>query len=277
MIGHTGRNNDRDLPINEQASLELDASAVLRSHLWEIFISPQQTTKFLLRIVAFLAIASLVANICHLYLPDYVGRDFIAMVFNLDGEFNIPSTYSSASILFCSILMAIIAVAQKLDGNRNYLSWIGFSLVFVYLAIDEFISIHEQLIEPLRAKFHTSGFLYYAWVIAGVIFLLVFLLVFGRFVASLPAKTRRLFIIAGTIYVGGAIGFELLGGYYANYYSEDDIIFDLLTTVEEVMEMLGIVVFIHALLSYMTGHMKGVNLGIHFIDRKKQQLISSQF
>ncbi len=270
MIGHSDRNNKQDLPVNEQASLELDEIAALRSHPLEIYLSPHKTAKFLLRIVVFLTIASLVTNLCQLYLPDYLGRDFLRMIFNLDSELNIPSTYSAGTLLFCSILMAIIAIAQKLAGNRNFRSWIGLSLVFLYLSIDEFMAIHELLVEPLRDKFNTSGFLYYAWVIAGAIFLLIFLLVFGRFIITLPAKTRRLFIIAGTIYVGGAIGCELVSGYYANYYSYTDIIFVLLTTVEEVLEKLGIIVFIYALLSYMSGYMKGVNVGIHIIDQKKQ-------
>lgn len=269
MIGDSHRNNKQDLLVNEQASLEMDAISALRSHPLEIYLSPQITAKFLLKIVVFLTIASLVTNLCKLYLPEYFGRDFLRMLFNLDSEKNIPSAYSAGTILFCSILMAIIALAQNLAGNKNFRAWIGLSLVFMYLSIDELMGIHELLIEPLRDIFNASGFLYYAWVIAGVIFVLIFLLVFGRFITSLPAKTQRLFIIAGTIYVGGAIGCELISGYYADYYNHTDIIFVLLTTVEEVMEKLGIIIFIYALLSYMSGYMKGVNLGIYIIEQKK--------
>jgi hypothetical protein len=106
-------------------------------------------------------------------------------------------------------------------------------------------------------------------VIAGAIFVVVFLLVFWRFIANLPAKTRRLFMIAGIIYVSGALGIEMIGGYYADYYQHNNIIYAFITTIEEVLEMLGVAVFIYGLLSYISGYMKGLDLAIHIGDRHK--------
>lgn len=103
------------------------------------------------------------------------------------------------------------------------------------------------------------------------IFVLVCLLSFVRFLAALPARIRRLILIAGTVYVGSALGVEMLDGYYAQMYSNDNMMYSILTTIEESMEMLGIIIFIYALLSYIGSYMKGLNLKVNFIDEKKQR------
>ncbi|MDV2991298.1 MAG: hypothetical protein N4J56_000952 [Chroococcidiopsis sp. SAG 2025] len=85
------------------------------------------------------------------------------------------------------------------------------SVIFLFLAIDEFASLHEKLIEPIHSKLNTSGF-YFAWVIPGAAFTFVCLLIFTRFLGHLPTQTRRLFLLAGSLYVGGTLGMEMIGG-----------------------------------------------------------------
>lgn len=242
-----------------------------KSHQLDVYLSAQRVVKLLLGIVCCLTIASLIVNFTQYYLPDYPSRELLKELFNLDGEINIPSLYSAGALLFCSILLATISKAKKVAGNRDYRSWAGLSIVFVYLSFDEFISIHEKLILPLRNTYNTRGLLYYPWVIAGAIFVLLFLLLFWRFIITIPKKTRHLLLIAGTIYVAGAIGMEMVGGYYADYYTGTNMIFVLITTVEEVLEMMGIIVLIYALLSYMSSYMNGVDVGLHIMDSRKQR------
>ncbi len=45
----------------------------------------------------------------------------------------------------------------------------------------------------------------------------------------------------------------------------------VMTTVEEFLEMLGIVVFIYALLSYISSYMKDMDLRVRIIDDRKQR------
>ncbi|MEH2250465.1 hypothetical protein [Nostoc sp.] len=247
-----------------------DAIAALQSsHKLKVYLSANKTLKFLLGVVLCLALVSLFANYNVYYLPDFPGRDTFRLLFDLDRENNIPTIYSGGALLFCSILLEIIFQAQKLAKNKNFWSWRGLSIVFAGLFLDELIGLHERLTTPLRNTFNTSGFLYYAWVIVGAIFVLGFLLVFGRFIATLPSKTRRLFFIAGTIYVAGAIATELVGGYYEYYYTANNMVYVFITTIEEVLEMLGIVIFIYALLSYINCNMKGIDIGVHIIDSRK--------
>ena len=236
----------------------------------EFFVSARKAARFLLTVVTVLVLLSLIGQFNHYFLPDYPLRELFAELTNVDEEENFPTLYSASALLISSALLAIIAYAKKLAGERYVQHWGALSIIFLILSLDEFLGLHEKVIEPLRHTLKAGGLFYYTWVIPGAIFVLVCLLSFMRFLAALPVKTRRLILIAGTVYIGGALGVEMLDGYYAQMYSNDSMMYSTLTTIEEFMEMLGIVIFIYALLSYISSFMKGVSLQINIIDDRKK-------
>lgn len=242
----------------------------------EVYLSPKRVVQFLLIVVLCLLLLSILGQFSLYYLADFPLRDSFILLFNVDSEYNVPTFYSSSALLVCSILMAIIAYTKKIARERYVNYWGGLSIIFLYLCLDEFNGIHEKLIEPLQEKFDTTGFLYFAWVIPGAIFGFVCLLTFLRFLRALPAKTRRLILIAGSVYVSGALGMELVGGHYAYFnlpyfHFYKDITYAIITTIEETLEMLGIIIFIYALLDYIVFYLKGVSLRINIIRDKKQR------
>ena len=76
----------------------------------------------------------------------------------------------------------------------------------------------------------------------------------------LPDKTRLVFFMSGALYVGGAIGFELIEGCFVEQQRIDNLIYSLtysmLITVEESLEMGGVILFIWALLVYLCDNHK---------------------
>jgi hypothetical protein len=235
------------------------------------FLSPRKTARFLALLVSGLVLISLSLQLCHYFLPDYPLKDSLAAMTNVDGEQNIPSLYSWSALLFAALLLAIIGQVQKAARDRFANHWRLLAFIFVYLSLDEAISIHEKLIYPLRTSLHTGGLLYYAWVIPGAIFVLAVFLGFLKFVNALPPKTKRLFLIAGAVFIGGAIGMELISGAYAEIYTEKNFTSAIFTSIEEFMEMIGIVIFIYALLSYMSLDLRGLDLKIKVADSKKSR------
>lgn len=239
-------------------------------HEVKIYLSPQKTIRFLLFVVFGLAIASLIGQFTLYFLPDYPLRDYFAELFDVGSEGNIPTLYSALALLFCAILLANIANVKKVAGDRYFHHWKALSIIFLYLSLDEVFSIHELLTSFLRSALNTSGFLYYAWVIPGIILVVICLLAFLQFLTHLPTKINRLFLVAGTLFVGGGIGMEIVNGYYENFYSDQNLTYAFLTTIEEFFEMLGVVVFIYALLSYMSSYMR-VGLRVQISHNRKRQ------
>jgi hypothetical protein len=170
----------------------------------------------------------------------------------VDGEANIPAWFSAALLLSCAFLLAAIASAHRQHRGGYVGRWLVLSFIFGFLSLDETAQLHELSIAPLRDMFDTTGFLYYAWIIPAGICVALFVLGYLSFLAKLPARTRWLFLLAGALFVGGALGVEAVSGSHASLHGEQNLTYHLIITVEELCEMAGLVVFIYALLDYIS-------------------------
>lgn len=169
--------------------------------------------------------------------------------FNLDEENSVPAYFSALLLMFVSLVCGSIALQAK--KGKMGLYWGGLAFLFLLLSFDEASSFHELLIMPLREAYGFDGWLYFAWILPGVLFALLFGISYLHFLLQLPRRIALLFVVAGFLYVGGAVGVEALGGKYAALYqSYTDWNYMLLVLVEEALEMFGISLFIYALLCY---------------------------
>ena len=223
----------------------------------DIVLRPKQLTQGFALVVIGLTIMHIVGKLASLI----VGHDIVGFsLFNIGRQRNILDFYSAVALLFCALLLTLITVASNRRG-RPYVGWTGLAAIFCFLALDESVGIHETL-SPLQSVLHTSGLLYFAWVIPYGIVLAIITLAYLRFIRALPPRIRRLFITAGSIYILGAVGFEMLEGWYSEIHNQGSSLYTLLTTVEEVLEMSGIVVFIYALSSYIDSELCSLRLCI---------------
>lgn len=138
------------------------------------------------------------------------------------------------------------------DEQLPYWSWAILSAIFLFLSIDEISSIHEHL-DGARQNFlgATTGLFYYAWVIPYTFAVSIFALSYLKFLTRLPKKIRWLFIISGAIFILGAVGFEMLGGWQAELFGNKGLLYSFFYTCEELFEMVGIALFIYTLLTYI--------------------------
>lgn len=153
-----------------------------------------------------------------------------------------------------------------------FVGWLGLSVIFLFLSIDEIGSVHELLVGPIRSHFDTSGLLFYAWVIPYGIGLLCLIAIYARFLLRLPRKTLSWFVSGGCIFVLGAIGLELFGGRIhddigldgsiAHVVGEDALKFSILYTIEELLEMIGVVIFIYGLLTYIVDELGALKIKV---------------
>jgi hypothetical protein len=173
--------------------------------------------------------------------------------FYLNGEQNIPAFFAVLLLLFAALLLAGIAVLTGKLKQTEASKWAILSCGFLLMAFDEAAAIHERLVWPIRVLLgnESLGVFYFAWVIPGIMFVLVIGVFFLRFLVHLPAATRRMVIAAVILYLGGAIGFEMLGGVNAETYGRNNLTYLMITTVEESLEMAGVIVFIYALLGFL--------------------------
>jgi len=161
---------------------------------------------------------------------------------SLSYEHNVPTWLASSLLLVCGL--AAGAVAREAPRWRRH--WWGMCIVFAYASLDEATQLHEHL----GGHFETSGVLYYNWVIPAVGILGVLAAVYLPFVRALPAATRLRLIVAGAIYIGGAIGMELPLGWWVERAGPDNLGYGLIDWVEETLELLGASLALVALVAH---------------------------
>ncbi len=214
-------------------------------------LSPKVIFKINIYLILFLLFATALTTLAKAYI-NHNSVSALAWWFNFDTEKNIPSIYSAMSLFITSALLYWIAYARR-KMLFPFLQWSLLSFIFLVLSMDELLSLHEELISPVRNTLNTTGFLHYAWVIPYGIALVIFIAAYTSFLFKLPKNIMRLFIISGILFVVGAIGFEMLGGQYDYLHkTRDSAFYWIISTSEELLEMLGIATFIYALLSYAT-------------------------
>ncbi len=174
--------------------------------------------------------------------------------FDLNHENSVPSLFSVLLLAFICVLLLHLKTSEKNRFLRA--NWTLLAIIFLFICFDEFLSIHELLIDPLGSLWNTSGFFLFAWVIPYGLAVLVLFLVFLKFLLKLPRKTAYMFIVSGFIYVFGALIFEMFEGWAVENYGYKNKWFWIFSSVQEVLEMIGLIFFIYALISYRSFELK---------------------
>lgn len=171
--------------------------------------------------------------------------------FNVATESNLPAFYSSFILGLAGYILCIIAL-KKIRRNANFsFQWFCLSIIFFYLAIDELLALHENL-GGLATKFlGEENLIFQDWAYAGIVLVVLFILLFWSFFNHLPPGHKLRFFMSAALYIGGALGVEIIGSIYVMRNGIQDIPFFLFTTVEETLEMVGVIYFINTLMIYL--------------------------
>jgi hypothetical protein len=210
--------------------------------------SPRKIAYRLLAVVAFLLVANLVAVYCKFVLKQDFG---FTRAFNFDSETNIPSLYSALSILMSAVILFYIGNLKMTEDKSQARRWKLLAYIFLFLALDEFISIHESLTGITKQLIGDgNGYFTFAWVVPYALLFGVIFIYLAPFYFRLPVRMKIQFAIAGSIFLAGALGMEVVAGRYAFLHSTKEFTYALLVALEETLEMVGIIVFNYSLLKY---------------------------
>ena len=169
--------------------------------------------------------------------------------FNMDREFNIPTLFSSTIMLACAYTLNEIKQTSKELRSKD---WGLLSKIFVFLAIDELFQIHEIFIIPdLRP--YLSPALGSTWVMPYTALVIYLGWRFSKFLRSLEKYTRQKFLQSAGIFLSGAIGMEIVGSYLvrAGIIRLHSIWYGSITGLEELLELLGLIIFLTALANHL--------------------------
>lgn len=220
-------------PIGESTIVRLDLGKVIRILGWA---------------VGALTLAGLIVG----FIDRQYGHNSLAMRalndwFDVDGEATIIAWFSSMLFVLCSLLLFFEWARRRQQRLPHARGWLFLGLIFILLAIDESVVIHERLgtlLEPLDLH----GFLSFSWVLPAAVAVVVGWFLIRPLLISSPPDFRRRAIWAAVTYVGGALGLESLSAAFFETMGLSSIPYLLAAGFEEGLEMAGLAMFLVALL-----------------------------
>jgi hypothetical protein len=173
-------------------------------------------------------------------------------LFNVTFEGNVPTWYTTLLFLVGALFSLLITGYALQNQSKWRFHWIGLTLLFLYLSLDEAAAVHEMFTTPTREAFNTTGYLYFSWMLVGIPAAIIVALVFLPFVLSLPQYTRIAFFLAGFVFLIGSVGVETIGAKI--WYENGQLAtpnYVAVGGVEEFLEMFGVILAIYGLLAYL--------------------------
>jgi hypothetical protein len=165
--------------------------------------------------------------------------------FDVGSERNVPTAWSALLLLSCAIAAALLAVRGR--GNAVPGSgWVLVAVTCAFLALDESFELHERL-GGLGASVADDR-LHFTWVVPGAAAACVVGLVLLRRLRAQPVQVRRRLVVAGAVYLTGALALETVSGQVLRVYGAGGKAYTLVASVEEGLEMAGASLLLAALL-----------------------------
>ena len=171
--------------------------------------------------------------------------------FDIGFEPSLPNWYSSMTLLAASVLLALIGLSRNRLRQRFSFHWFVLAVLFLGLSIDEGVRFHEMIHTVIVSRMDVHGIFYFPWVVPALIFVGIVGLSYVPFLKNLDRRTAFYFVSAGAIYVLGAVGMDMAGGVVVEQFGMDSFSHTMTQLFEELFEMLGVVLFLYALLDYI--------------------------
>jgi hypothetical protein len=175
--------------------------------------------------------------------------------FDLDEEESFGTWFSAGLLLLAALLLVQQARVLRAQDDAWHKWWLILGVGFCVLSMDEVVGMHEWTNSMMRDT---------PWTVIGFQIFGLAALAYLPFLWHYRWRTGLLFLLAGGIYGGGALGVEHFTDSEVN-----SLHYNMWTTLEEGMEMLGVIVFIYASLDHARGSVDQViriEVGINTAD-----------
>jgi hypothetical protein len=172
--------------------------------------------------------------------------------FDVGDEISLGTWFQTLQFVAAAVALVFVARTDATPGNL--VRRVRFlALVMLVLSIDESVSLHERAGHVIQNLVETGGYLYYVWVVPALVVTFMIAVSQIGWLGSLPAATRHKVMLAGATFVLSAAGLEMLAGPEAEATEIDSLLLVSFIALEELGEMIGLSVFISAMLDLLAG------------------------
>ncbi len=167
----------------------------------------------------------------------------LVRILDVDRERSVSTWFQVLVLAACSLALWACGRHERDPGQR--LAWRWFSGLLALMSLDEQIGVHEIVRARITAIAAQHGSLLPAGLTLGSA-LAVVALAATRFLLRRPPAMRRRILVAGSVYLLGAVGFEVAAAVWIGRGLPRGAIYRLMPTFEELLEMLGMIALLDA-------------------------------
>jgi hypothetical protein len=186
------------------------------------------------------------------------GTELTRLAFlDLDGEVSFPTWFSSFVMLLCAALLWLISQSPGPSQDpRDRHRWRLLSGIFVYLSVDETVSVHEAIGNIMAGLSGSSSFGDARWILVFVPLAIALCAYLVPFLRRLPRRSALQMMVAGAVFVAGAAGIEALNAAFRT--SDTSVAQAVFVVLEEAGEFTGLLLFAAALLNHLSDNCQQV-------------------
>lgn len=175
----------------------------------------------------------------------------LAHRFDMDQEGNVPTLFTVLVLMSAGVLAGLHAAIERARGGPHVTAWILLAAALGWFGFDDGAEIHELVSRYLRPIVSEAELLGVAIVLVGGAAFLAIAWRSRPFLQSLPAHVRHRLAAAVLLYFAGTIGFEIVGWEIWRFYGLESLAFEVVATVEEILEMSAAILFLVTLRAHL--------------------------
>lgn len=166
-------------------------------------------------------------------------------LFDLGTESNVGTWLSGVVLLAGGLVAALLAHRAGRDDRRG---WAIIAAALVLCSVDEVGAVHEAFSQDVSDGLDTHGVFHYGWVIPAIVVVVAVVIALAPFVRRLPRDVGRPLALGAFVFVGGALGIEMLEGLLDESHDPASLGNTLVRGGQEIVELAGALLVLWALL-----------------------------
>lgn len=174
--------------------------------------------------------------------------------FSPNGEHNLPTWFTAVIMALAALLSALMWRLERARGGSLAGYWAGLALIMLLMSVDEAVSFHEAFVTIFAFMGAWSPWLHFAWVVPGMLLVLIVGLIYLRFLWRLPRPVALYLLASGLIFLSGALVLEMVDGWVLRTWGEDSVQYTIGYVFEDTLEMIGIMLFNFTVMDLLRQH-----------------------
>jgi len=198
-----------------------------------------------------------------------IGVEPFITLFSVTVEQNVPTWYASGLLLIAAVVAGAVGKLAPREPRGLRRGWFVLATLLAALSLDDTAGLHERFGDvgaDLTNGASAGGLLHFTWVVPGFLGACLIVLAVVQLTRRLRTHARRQLTFGIALFLGGALGLEMISGVVLEAVG-DGLAYALVTGLEELLEMLGVVVILRGMLQLVEVRRTGAGaLSLRYVD-----------